>query len=106
MLEPHCAQQPSIMLVCIVGLADDHSGVSEVSAGWLAITFSLVPFHKSISCQCLLVAKVGFLEVECWLSGDRPNACFLVFPGSEVFLFVCVCVCQVHCTQLWKTTQF
>lgn len=55
--------RPSIMLVCVVGLADDHSGGSEASAGGLAVTFSSVPFHKDIFCQCLLVAKVGSFEV-------------------------------------------
>lgn len=45
-----------------------------------------MPSHKGISCQC--VTEVGFLEVQCWLSGDRPKPCLLLFSGSEGFLFL------------------
>lgn len=44
-----------------------------------------MPSHKGIACQCL--TEVGFLEVQCWLSGDRPKLRLLVLSGAEGFLF-------------------
>ena len=103
-MELHCAQQPFLVLVCVVGCADVRSGgLRPQLDDWQP------PFPQCLPTRASLVSvsqrwaslkyNVGFLETH------QTKPCLLVSSGAEGFLvFVFGVRSIIH--SFGKTTQF